>query len=212
MAIFRKVYFHYRLNTQRQVGQCGRRDAVFNPRKEVTTRCRVGDKVYRPVTIRYCDASERIYDDIYYAFGEVYCTGEPEPQGHDVTLWAEEGGCGKLYSAADIDLAHAVKEEGKAVPQSRLVLSGKGANDNGDYWRQKPDRNLFDPDNPRLCFVRNIVPERTLGNRLRRPLTYALKAVDIPLSCISVPAAILTGQDIFIQSAPEHAPFADRKQ
>ena len=110
---------------QRQVGQCGRRDAVFAPpRKEVTTRCRVGDKVYRPVTIRYCNASERIYDDIYYAFGEAYCTGEPEPQGHEVTLWAEEGCCGKLYSAADIDLTHAVKEEGKAVPQSRLDAHG----------------------------------------------------------------------------------------
>ncbi len=172
----------------------------------MTTRCRVGGKVYRPVTIRYCDASERIYDDIYYAFGEAYCTGEPEPQGHEVTLWAEEGIYGKLYSAAEIDLAHAVKEEGKAVPQSRLILSGKGVNGNGDYGRQKPERNVFDPANPRLCFVRNIAPERTLGNRLRRPLTYALKAVDIPLSCISVPAAFLTGQDIFIQSAPEPAP------
>lgn len=182
---------------------------MFDPRKEVTTRCRVGDKVYRPVTICYCDASERIYDDIYYAFGEAYCTGEPEPQGHEVTLWAEEGCCGKLYSAAEIDLAHAVKEEGKAVPQSRLILSGKGANGNGDYWRQKPDRNVFGPANSRLCFVRNIAPERTLGNRLRRPLTYALKAVDIPLSCISVPAAFLTGQDIFIQSAPEPAPPAE---
>lgn len=131
---------------------------MFAPRKEVTTRCRVGDKVYRPVTIRYCNASERIYDDIYYAFGEAYCTGEPEPQGHEVTLWAEEGSCGKLYSAAEIDLTHAVKEEEKAVPQSRLILSGKGANANGDYWRQKPDRNVFDPANPRLCFVRNIAP------------------------------------------------------
>lgn len=65
---------------------------------------------------------------------------------------------------------------------------------------------MFAPANPRLCFVRNIAPERTLGNRLRRPLTYALKAVDIPLSCISVPAAFLTGQDIFIPSAPEPAP------
>lgn len=68
---------------------------------------------------------------------------------------------------------------------------------------------MFAPANPRLCFARDIASERTVGNRLRRPLTYALKAVDIPLSCISVPATLireLYAPSIFIQSAPEPAP------
>lgn len=105
------------MNFGGKLDSVGRRDAVFEPNKSVTTRFRVGDKVYRPVTIRYCDAQERCYDDIYYAFGAAYCTGNPEPQGREVTLWAEEGSFDKLHSAADIDLTHAVREEGKAVPQ-----------------------------------------------------------------------------------------------
>lgn len=104
---------------------------------------------------------------------------------------------------------------GEFVPQSRLILSGKGSESNVDYWRKNPDRNVFDPANSRLCFVRNVAPERTLGNRLRRPLTYALKAVDIPLSCISVPATLireLFAPSIFIQSTPAPTPPAAKEE
>lgn len=211
------------INFGGKLDSVGRRDAVFDPRKEVTTRCRIGEKTYVPVTIRYCDAQERCYDDIYYAFGGAYCTGEPEPQGREVTLWTEYTGDKDRYyttyrpllAEEEPDMAHAVKEEGKAVPQSRLILSGKGQESHVYYWRKNPDHNVFDPANPRLCFVRDIAPERTLGNRLRRPLTYALKAVDIPLSCISVPATLiceLFAPSIFIQSAPVPAPPAAKEE
>lgn len=54
-------------------------------------------------------------------------------------------------------------------------------------------------------FARIVAPERTVGNRLRRPLTYALKAVDIPLSFISVPATLireLHAPSIFTKAPP----------
>lgn len=180
------------VNLSGKLDTIGRKDAVFDPLKAVTTRYRVGEKRYVPVTIRYCKAEEEWIDDSWLYQGMMpMVSGGEEPQGREVTFYAEESGDGQyhpLLTAEEADIAHAVIEQGKPVLQSQVTASQK-RDSIFYYWRKsQPTQDFF-----RSLNYASAEPERSTGNRLRRPLCHALKVVDIPLSAVAFSGeAVLT--------------------
>lgn len=189
------------VNFSGKLDSVGRNDAVFNPARSVTARYRVGEKTYVPVTIRYCKASERIYDDVFPCYGGAYRTGGSEPQGREVTLWTEYKGTEDartekyhnqhlpLLTAEELDLAHARITQGIPLAQAQLIRSTDDL-DAAHYWMAEP-QDARKPRPESLAFAVDVAPERSFGNELRRPLVYALKLIDIPLSFFSVAAELL---------------------
>lgn len=174
------------VNLSGKLDTLGRKDAVFDPQKLVTTRYRVGEKRYVPVTIRYCEAEDEWVDDswLYQGMSPMVSGGE-EPQGREVTFYAEETGDKRyhpLLTAEEADIAHAVIEQGKPVQQSQVAAS-RTRDSIFYYWQDlKTNRSLN---------YAYSEPERSTGNRLRRPLCYALKVVDIPLSAVTAAGEVV---------------------
>lgn len=164
----------------------GRKDAVFAPQKTVTTRYRVGEKRYVPVSIRYCQAEDEWVDDswLYQGMFPMVSGGE-EPQGREVTFYAEEPGDKRyhpLLTAEEADIAHAVIEQGKPVLQSQVAAS-RTRGSIFYYWQ--------DPKTNRSLNYAYLEPERSTGNRLRRPLCYVWKVVDVPLSAVTAAGEVV---------------------
>lgn len=174
------------VNLSGKLDTVGRKDAVFDPQKTVTTRYRVGEKRYVPVTIRYCQAEDEWVDDswLYQGMFPMVSGGE-EPQGREVTFYAEEPGdkpYHPLLTAEEADIARAVIEQGKPVLQSQVAAS-RTRDSIFYYWQDlKTNRSLN-----YAC----LEPERSTGNRLRRPLCYAGKVVEIPFSVVAVSGEVV---------------------
>lgn len=174
------------VNLSGKLDTVGRKDAVFDPQKTVTTRYRVGGKRYVPVTIRYCKAEDEWVDDswLYQGMFPMVSDGE-EPQGREVTFYAEKPGNKKhhrLLTAEEADIAHAVIEQGKPVLQSQVAAS-RTRGSIFYYWQ--------DPKTKRSLNYVYLEPERSLGNRLRRPLCYAGKVVDVPLTAAAAAGEVV---------------------
>lgn len=169
------------VNLSGKLDTIGRKDAVFDPQKPVTTRYRVGEKRYVPVTIRYCKAEDVWVDDSWLYQGmDPMVRGEAEPQGREVTYYAEVADDHQhhpLLTAEEADIEHAVIEQGKPVLQSQVAAS-RTRDSIFYYWQDLKT-------NGRLHYAFSE-PERSTGNRLRRPLCYALKVVDVPLSVVAI--------------------------
>lgn len=174
------------VNLSGKLDTVGRKDAVFDPMKTVTTRYRVGEKRYVPVTIRYCEAEDEWVDDswLYQGMFPMVSGGE-EPQGREVTFYAEEPGDKQyhpLLTAEEADIARAVIEQDKPVLQSQVAAS-RTRDSIFYYWQDlKTNRSLN-----YAC----LEPERSTGNRLRRPICYTLKAVDVPFSVVAVSGEVV---------------------
>lgn len=174
------------VNLSGKLDTVGRRDAVFDPQKTVTTRYRVGGKRYVPVTIRYCHAEDEWVDDswLYQGMFPMVSGGE-EPQGKEVTFYAEEPGDKQhhpLLAAEEADIAHAVIEQGKPVLQSQVTAS-RTRGSIFYFWQDRKTK--------RSLNYAYLEPERSLGNRLRRPLCYVWKAVDVPLSAVAAAGEVV---------------------
>lgn len=174
------------MNLSGKLDTIGRKDAVFDPQKTVTARYRVGEKRYVPVTIRYCQAEDEWVDDswLYQGMFPMVSGGE-EPQGREVSFYAEEPGDKRhhpLLTAEEADIAHAVIEPGKPVLQSQ-VAAPRTRGSIFSYWQ--------DPKTNRSLNYAYLEPERSTGNRLRRPLCYAWKVVDVPLSAVAAAGEVV---------------------
>lgn len=87
-----------------------------------------------------------------------------------------------LLTAEEADIAHAVIEQGKPVLQSQVTAS-RTRGSIFSYWQDpKTNRSLNDA---------YLEPARSLGNRLRRPLCYVGKAVDVPLSAVAAAGEVV---------------------
>lgn len=174
------------VNLSGKLDTVGRKDAVFDPQKPVTTRYRVGEKRYVPVSIRYCEAEDEWVDDswLYQGMFPMVSGGE-EPQGREVTFYAEEPGDKQyhpLLTAEEAGIAHAVIEQGKPVQQSQVAAS-RTRDSIFYYWQDlKTNRSLN-----YAC----LEPERSLGNRIRRPLCYVWKVVDVPFSVVAASGEVV---------------------
>lgn len=174
------------VNLSGKLDTVGRKDAVFDPQKTVTTRYRVGGKRYVPLTIRYCKAEDEWVDDswLYQGMFPMVSDGE-EPQGREVTFYAEKPGNKKhhrLLTAEEADIAHAVIEQGKPVLQSQVAAS-RTRGSIFYYWQ--------DPKTKRSLNDAYLEPKRSLGNRLRRPLCYAGKVEDVPLTAAAAAGEVV---------------------
>lgn len=188
----------------------GRRDAVYNPDKIVTTHYQVGDKRYMPLTVRWCAAREPWMSFSGLNWGkDVFAAapdGTPEPQGPEEVYYVEEG-CDTptLLTFDEANIAQARALHGTPVKQSDILpetwLPTRGTH----YWMQAkkiPPHTAVNSAGvecwysggqeivKRLSYAKDLPEQRTHGNRIRRPLTYALEVAEFPLSAVIIAAEV----------------------
>lgn len=212
----------------------GRRDAVYDPDKPVTTRYQVGNKRYVPITVRWCEAREPWMTDSFSGLNwgqDVFAAvpdDETEPQGPEAVYYAEEGSnTPVLLSFDEANIAQAHAFQGTPLKQSEVLPETWMPTRGTHYWMQAKTLPPHTSVNSagvkcrysggqeivrRLSYAKDIPEQRTHGNRLRRPVTYALEVAELPLSAVIIAAGVAASIPIgtFYSLLPERTNNQDR--
>ena len=159
---------------------------------------------YKPKTLTLWEKGDACYLELPVVYVPMDCSLI------SVNLWhgSSLGGCGlpdaEAYSAqsapqtyyarltkaqAGMLLADESEFDAEALRQEKIQLLRADEVDMSGARRKKADRELLTERVRRCHFIGELPHERTVGNQLRRPLTWVLAAVDVPLSVGATAAA-----------------------